>query len=149
MPSYFEKKNIPEEYDRRRKLTPEDKERIRTMYHFERMAIHAIAREFAGICSRRMIQFVLFPERMHKVNFSGHYKNYYDKDKHRGYMQTHRAHKRKLDKENKLIEPGDAKPTCSRCGSPVTKSEVKGYSWQCAKCDEDLYSFEVNQPGEK
>ena len=35
------------------------------------------------------------------------------------------------------------KQRCGRCGSPVLKSDVKGYIYQCMNCDEDLYQFET------
>ena len=32
--------------------------------------------------------------------------------------------------------------TCSRCGSPLFKSLLPGYDYQCFTCDEDFYQFE-------
>ena len=32
--------------------------------------------------------------------------------------------------------------TCSRCGSPLFKSLLAGYDYQCFTCDEDFYKFE-------
>ena len=32
--------------------------------------------------------------------------------------------------------------TCCRCGSPLFKSLLPGYTFQCFTCDEDFYSFE-------
>lgn len=32
---------------------------------------------------------------------------------------------------------------CRRCHTPVTKSEVDGYSYYCPEHDEDLYDFET------
>lgn len=37
------------------------------------------------------------------------------------------------------------KKVCVRCESEVSKSEVEGYAYQCFKCDEDLYTFEVKE----
>lgn len=34
---------------------------------------------------------------------------------------------------------------CNRCGCPVLKSDVKGYSYQCLNCDEDLYKIETHK----
>lgn len=34
---------------------------------------------------------------------------------------------------------------CTRCGAPLFKSSVEGYSAQCVLCDEDWYSFEVRK----
>ncbi len=32
--------------------------------------------------------------------------------------------------------------TCCRCGSPLFKSLLDGYAYQCFTCDEDFYKFE-------
>lgn len=32
---------------------------------------------------------------------------------------------------------------CPKCGRPVLKSNIEGYSFQCHSCDEDFYRFEV------
>lgn len=32
--------------------------------------------------------------------------------------------------------------TCRRCGSPLFRSLLEGYAYQCFTCDEDFYSFE-------
>jgi len=32
--------------------------------------------------------------------------------------------------------------TCRRCGSPLFRSFLDGYSYQCFTCDEDFYKFE-------
>ncbi len=32
--------------------------------------------------------------------------------------------------------------TCCRCGSPLFKSLLPGYDYQCFTCDEDFYKFE-------
>ena len=34
---------------------------------------------------------------------------------------------------------------CNRCGSPVLKSDLDDYVYQCMNCDEDLYEFETHQ----
>ena len=47
-------------------LTPADKLRIAKL-HAQGWAIRAIAREYMGKCSRRLIQFILFPERLELV----------------------------------------------------------------------------------
>jgi hypothetical protein len=55
--------HIPPEYDRRVKLTPSDKVRIRSLFNDDHVAIREIARRYEKICSRRAIQFVIYPER--------------------------------------------------------------------------------------
>lgn len=32
--------------------------------------------------------------------------------------------------------------TCRRCGSPLFKSLIPDYKYQCFNCDEDFYGFE-------
>ncbi len=32
--------------------------------------------------------------------------------------------------------------TCRKCGSPLFKSLIYGYDFQCFTCDEDFYKFE-------
>lgn len=32
---------------------------------------------------------------------------------------------------------------CPKCGRPVVKSEIEGYTYQCHGCEEDFYRFEV------
>lgn len=54
--------SIPKHLDKRRKLTDVDKDKIREM-HKGGISIRGIARMFAEKCSRRSIQFILFPER--------------------------------------------------------------------------------------
>lgn len=40
---------------------------------------------------------------------------------------------------------GNMDMVCKRCGSLVYQSDCAGYSYQCFRCDEDLYSFEVTE----
>lgn len=85
---------IGKELDHRRKLTDEDKEDIRRLYNIEHYTIRQIAREYEKVCSRRLIQYVIFPERLEVVR-NRQIKNkswikYYDKEKRKEYMRTHR-----------------------------------------------------------
>jgi len=34
---------------------------------------------------------------------------------------------------------------CRRCGGPLYKSELPQYAYQCFFCDEDFFSFEVEE----
>jgi len=34
--------------------------------------------------------------------------------------------------------------TCKRCGAPLYKSQIEGYTCQCLECDEDFYAIEQN-----
>ncbi len=89
--------------DRRRKLTDEDKETIRRR-HAKGDAIHAIARDYADKCSRRLVQFVLFPERdaMQKaiVKREKRWLKYYDKKTHTQAIKRVREHRRALKLKN-------------------------------------------------
>lgn len=94
---------VGKENDSRRKLTDEDVDKIKEMYN-KGVTIHDIAREFKGVCTRRTIQFKLFPERDKKLKQKrseekGHLK-YYNKDKHREYMRKHRAKLKAIRKQN-------------------------------------------------
>ena len=99
-------KKIPRTLDKRVKISDVMKENIKTMYSFEKLAIREIARRFPTI-SRRSIQFILFPERLVivKADFKERRKDgrYYNKDKWREQMKTHRRYKQKLFINNKLV----------------------------------------------
>jgi len=79
MPYWFETKKIklPKNKDRRRKLTDKDKKIIKPLYD-DGFTISEIARKFEKKVCRRMIQFILFPERKRKQNW----KDFYDRKKH-------------------------------------------------------------------
>lgn len=32
---------------------------------------------------------------------------------------------------------------CPKCGRPLVKSQIKGYTFQCWCCDESFYKYEV------
>ena len=71
--------------DRRKKLTEEDKQNILDLYHKERLPKREIARRYEGICSRRLIIFVIHPERLHamqeKHRKEEHWKTFYNREK--------------------------------------------------------------------
>lgn len=41
-----------------------------------------------------------------------------------------------------LYEVND-KVLCPHCKAPLTRSDTKGYDWQCFYCNEDFYKVEV------
>jgi len=99
MPYQFE--NIPinnQKLDKRVKLTDVDKENIKKEYETGTVSINALARKYN--VSKRLIQFTLFPERKEKAKqqFAERQKDgrYYDKEKHKEYMKSHRGHKKEL-----------------------------------------------------
>jgi hypothetical protein len=86
------------EFDRRVKLTEDDKKLIIWLSEEEKLSQRKLAAQFN--VSRRLIQFVLDPEKLAKNNEKraerGGSKQYYDKEKHREYMKDHRHHKQDL-----------------------------------------------------
>ena len=109
MSHYFEKHHIhlPRNSDRRVRLSGVDRNDIRTR-HKNGDTIRAIARAYAGACSRRLIQFVIFPEREEKVRMQykkrGQAKKTYERvrgAKWASIMREHRAYKmRALSNQN-------------------------------------------------
>jgi len=105
MPYKFEKTPINnQKYDKRVKLTDEQREKIRNDYDTGEISIRGLERKY-GV-SRRLIQFILFPERLEKAkrDFAQRQREgrYYDKDKHKEYMKKHREHKKDLVKKGFL-----------------------------------------------
>lgn len=94
--------------DKRVKLTDSDKEEIKKEYESGNISINALARKY-GV-SKRLIQFTLFPERKEKAKemFAERQKDgrYYDKEKHKEYMKSHREHKKDLWNKG-LLKPED------------------------------------------
>jgi len=82
-------------YDRRIKLTDEDRTKIINLYKKENKGIREIARTYADKCSRRLIQLVIFPERATAIAQNAKNKEawhiYYDTKKRRQYQRTHRT----------------------------------------------------------
>lgn len=86
--------------DRRTKLLPCQKEMV-LHYHNIGYSQRAVAKMFN--VSRRLIIFIIHPERL-KKNLEarrdrGGHKAYYDKNKHKNYMKTHRKYKHNLLKQ--------------------------------------------------
>lgn len=67
MPNKIDHKKLPRRLDKRVKLTEEDRYRIKVLHFEAGMTIRDVARQFADKCTRRAIQFVLFPERYERV----------------------------------------------------------------------------------
>lgn len=86
-------------YDRRIKLTDKQREEIKEMYK-KGIAIREIARNFEEICSRRLIQFVIYPERDKKLKEIRKIKKghlfYYNKNKHKEAMRSIRKYKEEV-----------------------------------------------------
>jgi len=103
MPYAHRREKIPRHLDRRVKYTEEDKEDVKILFKGG-MSQRAIARE-TGM-SRKMVSFVLFPEKLLKANEEfkqrrkdGRYKP--KKEEWRKAMKEHRHYKQSI--KNQLI----------------------------------------------
>lgn len=92
--------HLPKEYNRRVKLLPKDKEKIKQLYA-DGTSINGIARAFS--VSKRLIQFVLFPDRAEKSKqlrkIRGGSKIYYDRERNRMAQLDTRKYKQKIYKQ--------------------------------------------------
>lgn len=92
--------------DKRVKLTDEDRVNIVEDYATGLISQRGLAEKY-GV-SRRLIQFVLDPEKKERAQaqFNERQKDgrYYDKDKHSAYMKDHRDHKKELYKQGLIGE---------------------------------------------
>lgn len=90
---------IGKENDKRIKITDDDRQHIKQL-HKEGNSIREISRIFQGICSRRLIQLVIFPERYETIKERAkevkRYEAYNDKDHRREYMRAYRKHMREV-----------------------------------------------------
>lgn len=98
MPNIPDQIKLPRHKDRRVKLSPSDKERIRRLYRGGKHSQRSLAGKFQ--VSRRLIQFILNPDReriqKERVKLEKRWLKYYDKDKHNQSIASLRAYKRKL-----------------------------------------------------
>lgn len=104
MPYKFEYTNlhIPRELDKRVKLSLEQRKEIKKLYG--KVSQRKLA-EMYGV-SRRLIQFIGCPEKKERDlelrKLRGGSAIYYNKDKWREQMKSHRRYKKKLFDKNKL-----------------------------------------------
>ena len=106
MPYKHKEKLIPLEHDRRVKLNDTQRQEIRELYSSGSYSQRGLAKLY-GV-SRRLIVFILDPSK-HEANVARkkellETKSYYDKDKQRAYMRSHRQYKQKLYLDNKLVD---------------------------------------------
>ena len=103
MPYAHIRKKIPRELDRRIKINDTLRANIKTMYTIDKLSQQAIARQTH--ISRRMISFILSPEKLAHANalYKQRRKDgrYYDKNKWRKTMKEHRHYKESI--KNQLI----------------------------------------------
>lgn len=92
--------------DKRVKLSDADRENIKSDYKSGDISIRGLERKY-GV-SRRLIQFILFPERAEKAkkDYAERRKDgrYYDKDKHTKAVREHRNYKNELYKNDLISE---------------------------------------------
>lgn len=98
--------HIPKKYDRRVKLSDDDRKEIREAYASGATSYNKLAKEF-GV-SKRTIYWVVNPEKQ-KENYelrvaNGGSKQFYDRETHGASMRAHREYKKELLKEGKLDE---------------------------------------------
>jgi len=86
-------------------LTDKDRGKIRSLYYENEWAVRKIARKYAHKCSRRLVIFIIHPERLKALQEQNrkekHHLKYYDKDKWREYMRSHRKHRAEVFKAKK------------------------------------------------
>jgi len=94
-------KRVPQQYDKRRKLEPEDRAEIERLYKAGGVSQRQLARRY-GV-SRRLIQFYAMPEKHEEQKEKykerqqrGDHESQNSAKKRRDYMRVHRAHKREL-----------------------------------------------------
>lgn len=97
MPYKCEKLKIPRKYDKRVKLTDDEREQIKELYG--KISQRKLAKRFN--VSRRLIIFIGCPEK-HQRNIEVRHSNYYERERHLVYMRNHRHRKQKLYLEGKL-----------------------------------------------
>lgn len=97
-PEGIEYPKMPRSLDLRVKLTPQQREEIKHL-HDSGWSIRAISREYKDICSRRLIGFVLFPDRYRRALVISNASRSVTKEKHNVYMQKHRKRKRLIHDE--------------------------------------------------
>ena len=95
MPYKFEteKVKLTPEQDRRVKILPEERQEVKLLFKAG-WAIRAIARKYE--VDHRLIQFILFPERLEASRANRSWRNYYDKEKNTESMRDHRRYKHQV-----------------------------------------------------
>jgi hypothetical protein len=94
-------------YDRRRcGLTDEDKEDIKRL-HKQNMPVREIAKRYEKLCSRRTIQFILYPERLKQLQKRNakeqHWKKYYNREQLTKAKRKWERYKQNLVVNKKII----------------------------------------------
>lgn len=102
MPYKAEKLRLPPEYDRRRKLSDEQKDEILHKYETGLYSLNSLAKEY-GVC-KKSILLIVNPEskRKNSQRIKDHWKDYVPtKEQRNAIMKEHRAYKHKVLREKK------------------------------------------------
>lgn len=103
MPFKSEKIKLPPEYDRRRKLSDEQKDEIKHKYSTGVNSLNSLAKEYN--VSKKTILLIVNPEsaRKNREHNKEHWKDYQaTKEERNATTREHRAYKNKLHKEGKI-----------------------------------------------
>lgn len=103
MPYISEKIRLPEQYDRRRKLTEIQKQEIKTKYETGFYSLNSLAKEY--LVSKKTILLIVNPEskRKNDQRIKDHWKDYAVSNEERAAIQReHRKYKHELYKSGKI-----------------------------------------------
>lgn len=103
MPYKSEKIKLPQEYDRRRKLTDEQKEEIKHKYETGFYSLNSLAKEYK--VSKKTILLIVNPEskRKNAERIKEHWRDYQLSPEERNKaMNEHRKYKHNLHKDGKI-----------------------------------------------
>jgi hypothetical protein len=105
MPYKSEKIKLPEQLDRRRKLTEEQKQEIREKYGTGFYSLNGLAKEYS--VSKKLILITVNPEskRKNDQRIKDHWRDYQETgEDHNKTMREHRHYKQSLYIEGKIKE---------------------------------------------
>ena len=95
MPQKHFKKYDNPEFDGRIKIQKSEHAKIKRFYQSREYSIRGLGRLYN--VNKRIIQFIIYPERLKTSNFPGHWAKYYNKEKHKLTMRKYRAKKISLN----------------------------------------------------
>ena len=93
MPHAVDSLRLGKKFDRRIKIQKSEHVHLRAKREAGQ-SMRSLAREYN--VDRRLIQFIIYPERQRAANKLHNWRKYYDKDKWRETMREHRAYKKKI-----------------------------------------------------
>lgn len=108
MPYKSEKIKLPEEYDRRRKLTEEQKQEIKDKYSTGFYSLNSLAKEYS--VSKKSVLLIVNPEskRKNDQRIKDHWRDYQETgEAHAKTIREHRHYKQSLYIEGKIKEDNE------------------------------------------